>query len=208
MVKAGILDVSIGNILAVAGVLRRLGVDPIFVREELDLKVVTHLILPGVGNMGTFMSRLRAKRLDKGLCSYVGDGKLFGICLGFQALFEYSHEGECDCLGILDGEILPISVLGGDSTHVGHRKIEAAHPLITDEVLCSIRSDQHYYFTHSYYKDESEYCSHFVRFKHAKFTAVVGNGYNVYGTQFHPELSGLAGRQVIKSFLGYDKIKQ
>ncbi len=32
-------------------------------------------------------------------------GKVLGICLGFQSLYSYSYEGDCECLGFLEGEV-------------------------------------------------------------------------------------------------------
>ena len=68
------------------------------------------VILPGVGNFGDAMEKLKGYGLEEVIRETARQGKPFlGICLGLQLLFERSAEAPgVEGLGILKGEILRI----------------------------------------------------------------------------------------------------
>jgi len=198
----GILHVGIGNIAAITGSLRRLAVKPVYVERPIDLHGLTHLILPGVGNMNELMLRLRSTKLDKAIMDFSSHGFILGICLGFQALYQYSDEGSCDCLGLLEGVVVPFSSYGQSSTNIGWSKIESfpsthSHksPILANSVLAHT-----FYFTHSFCVPVCSSTTHIVRVANRHITAA-SNHANIYGTQFHPELSHIHGRSVIQAFI-------
>ena len=198
----GILNIGIGNIPAVTGSLRRLAVKPVFVERPIDLLGLTHLIVPGVGSMRELMLRLRTTNLDQAIKDFSYRGFILGICLGFQAFYQYSDEGKCDCLGLLDGAVVPYSVYGQSSTNIGYSRIEhlpspedPKSPLIANELLASP-----FYFTHSFCVPVCPSTTHILRVGNHAITAASSYG-NIYGTQFHPELSHAHGRSLIQSFL-------
>lgn len=198
--KVGILNVNLGNCFAVDGALRRLGIEPVMVKSPKELSTISHLIIPGVGKMSYFISQLKDLKMDKEIKAYGSCGYILGICLGFQSLFQYSHEGHTECLGILDGIIQPIPTISELSTNVGYAKIE-----INNDCHFSQRIDfcqlARYYFVHSYYLPKGANSLYLTSVGSSYITAFVSNGYNIFGTQFHPELSHSSGRQLLKSFI-------
>jgi len=214
--SVGIVSVGMGNISAIEGALRRLCIQSSRVHTSDDLLAITHLIIPGVGAMGAFMSRLKYNNLYYSLRSFAGHGKILGICLGFQSLYSYSHEGQCDCLDLLEGEVKPIKEFTKISTNIGYLEISERDrvpplvnqiiplkPLLTENV-CMIgrRYRPEYYFTHSYFVPVGKSTTHTAQLDpELCITAASSNGVNIYGTQFHPELSHAIGRTLISQFI-------
>ena len=62
------------------------------------------------------------------------------------------------------------------------------------------------YFVHSFkavLKDRANLCAH--TFYGEEIPAVIGNGKNVFGAQFHPEKSEKVGLNMIKSFVAFTR---
>ena len=216
--RVGILSVGMGNIAAIEGALRRLCIESIQVTGSSELFSVSHLIIPGVGAMGEFMNRVKANGLIHDIRSFAGYGKILGICLGFQSLYSYSQEGNCDCLALLDGEVKSIRDCCHISTNVGYLKVleNRSSPQLSMNIIRSISSASgttpasshrhsqrlEYYFTHSYFVPVQPTSTHIAHISpNLDITAVSSNGKNICGTQFHPELSHSIGRSLISSFL-------
>jgi glutamine amidotransferase len=114
-----------------------------------------------------------------------------------QLLFERGDEGGAQGLGWIPGTV---PQLGASITpHMGWNSIRPrqAHPLLGD----AADPDLAYYFVHSYYVHpiddsvvvgETEYGQW--------FPSLVVQG-SVVGAQFHPELSGSAGRRFIQRYI-------
>jgi glutamine amidotransferase len=214
--SVGIVSVGMGNISAIEGALRRLCIQSSRVHTPNDLLAITHLIIPGVGAMGAFMSRLKHNDLYHSLRSFAGDGKILGICLGFQSLYSYSHEGQCNCLDVLEGEVRPIKAFTKQSTNVGYLEISERNivpppvnqiipskPVLSENVsIIGYKTKLEYYFTHSFFVPIVKSTTHTAQLDHELcITAASSNGVNIYGTQFHPELSHSIGRALISQFV-------
>ena len=166
--------------------------------------------------MGEFMARLRASRLDQAIKAFASHGKILGICLGFQVLYSYSQEGQCECLNLLEGEVKSLSDYTNLTTNVGYLQIINKDPvstelqqivpkksLLSDNISArSHRDNNEYYFTHSYFVPVVNSTTHVAQpDSKTLITAASSNGINIYGTQFHPELSHSIGRTLISQFL-------
>jgi glutamine amidotransferase len=198
----GILNIGIGNIPAIRGCLRRLAVKSVSVERPIDLLGLSHLILPGVGSMHELMLCLHKTGLDQAIRDFASHGFILGICLGFQAFYEYSEEGQCECLGLLQGSVVPYSSYGRSTTNIGYSRIEQCtcfennrYPIIAKDLL-----KYYYYFTHSFCVPIYSSTTHILQVGDQSITAASRQG-NIYGTQFHPELSHAHGRSLIQEFL-------
>ena len=61
---------------------------------------------PGVGALGDCMKGLQSRKMDDWVKSWIREDRPFlGVCLGLQALFEYSEEYDTTGLGILPGKV-------------------------------------------------------------------------------------------------------
>jgi len=196
MTTIGVLDVGIGNSLSIVGSLSRLGCLYKRVTSPEDLQTVTHLIIPGVGHMSSLMSTLQFTGLDTEIRKFAQHHYLLGICLGFQLLFDFSEEGSVPCLGLLPGRVLSLATHAQFSTNVGYRTIFPNGPASPSTPLAP------FYFTHSFFVPPTLETTHISLISHSfPIAASVTNGSNIFGYQFHPELSHSHGRILISNFI-------
>lgn len=197
-----IVDYGVGNLFSLKSSLISVGADVTVTSDPDVLRAADKIILPGVGAFGDAIAKLRESGLDKVIIDEAKGGKpLMGICLGMQLLLEKSYEyGEHDGLGLIPGEIRPISdVIPQDLKipHIGWNYLtfgEEKHPIFK-----YLDEGDFVYFVHSYYGAN---CSDYVIADTeygAKLTAAVANK-NVCGCQFHPEKSGCVGLSILKAF--------
>jgi glutamine amidotransferase len=126
---------------------------------------------------------------------------VLGICLGMQLLFTRGEEGgDVEGLGLVEGTVRRLSDMGCllRIPHVGWNNVNFD---IDDPLLRKIESGADFYFVHSY----AAMCAHPSNVLCSTeygvdFCAAVRRS-NVMGTQFHPEKSSLAGRQLLQNFL-------
>jgi glyceraldehyde 3-phosphate dehydrogenase len=104
-VKVALIDYGAGNLSSVANALRELGVTPVIAAAPDELAGATHLVLPGVGSFGDCMAQLGSRGLLAAIREWVEAGKpYFGICLGYQILFDSSEESPgVEGLGLVRG---------------------------------------------------------------------------------------------------------
>ena len=80
------------------------------------------------------------------------DLPFFGICLGFQALFEFSEEGDTQGLGIFEGSVKrfpPASETQLKVPHMGWNSVSFNDDsALTDGIKSG---EDQFYFVHSYY---------------------------------------------------------
>jgi len=162
---------------------------------------------PGVGAIRDCMAEINRLGFGQLLREQIATGKpVLGICVGMQALMEYSEENNgVDCIGILPGQVkffgehlqdgVPVKL-----PHMGWNQVEEnPHPLWAD-----IPQSSRFYFVHSYYVHAqgrqlvAASCDYGVR-----FDAALARD-NVFAVQFHPEKSHTAGLQLLKNFLHWD----
>ena len=102
----GIVDYNAGNIKSVERSLLALGIDYKISKNPKELENVDRVIFPGVGEAAFAMEQLQKSGFDSFLKDFAASGKpLLGICLGSQVIFDYSEEGNVDCLGLVKGTV-------------------------------------------------------------------------------------------------------
>ncbi len=183
------------NLASLTFALKRLGAEA-EVTEDPDIVMdANHVILPGVGTALDAIKRLERIGLKNTIPQLTQP--VLGICLGMQLLFSGSDEDNTRCLGIIDGQAhrfkanqkLPIPQMGWNQL-----QLVGKSPLLKD-----ISEGDYVYFIHSYAVPEGNYTRASCNYGQ-KFSAVVEQK-NFYGTQFHPERSGLLGAKVLANFL-------
>ena len=92
--KIAIIDYDAGNLANVVRAATRAGLDVVVTRDSEEIREAKAMILPGVGAMKDAMDHLSGYGLTDIIREEVRKGKkLAGICLGMQALYEFSEEG-------------------------------------------------------------------------------------------------------------------
>ena len=196
-----IIDYGVGNLFSLKSSLNSIGADIVVSRDEKIIKKADKLILPGVGAFEDAAKKLKELSLDELIISEVNKGKeILGICLGMQMLFEKSYEfGEHKGLGLLKGEISPISDVIPDNLKIPHIGWNSLNIKKSNSKLFKyVNEGDFVYFVHSYYATKSEDVLATSEYG-AELTAAVEKE-NIFGCQFHPEKSGKVGLNILKAF--------
>ena len=196
-----IIDYGVGNLSSLKSSLHLIGAETIVTSDAKLIKDADKILLPGVGAFEDAARKLRETGLGELVKEEAKNGKpLLGICLGMQLLFEKSFEyGEHEGLGLIDGEIRPISdVIPSDLKipHIGWNALDFKNK---SELFKYIKDGDFVYFVHSYYAKTSGENVIATSEYGANLTAAVAKD-NVFGCQFHPEKSGDVGLNILRAF--------
>ena len=196
-----IIDYGVGNLFSLTASFAAIGASVTVTGDPEIIKKADKLILPGVGAFEDAAKKLRDSGLAEIIREEAAQSKpIMGICLGMQLLFERSFEyGEHEGLGLIPGEVRPISDVIGEGLKIPHI---GWNPLILNgenPLFKYVKDGDCVYFVHSYYAAN---CDDYViaRAEYgADLTAAVARG-NVMGCQFHPEKSGKVGLSILRAF--------
>lgn len=193
-----ILDYGVGNLYSLWKALERRSVEPKVSKNLPQREGLQGLILPGVGSFSAAAKRLSSVR--QRLIRLAEDGTpILGVCLGMQLFFERSEEGEGRGLSLIAGEVvkLPSSV---KTPHIGWNTLQSVKKSPVTE---GVEDGSWVYFVHSYHpRPQSKRTVVAESSYGVDFPAVVASE-NIFGTQFHPEKSGVAGAKILQNFIAY-----
>ena len=195
-----IIDYDAGNLKSVEKALLALGEDVLVTCDREKLLAADKVILPGVGNFGDAMEKLKSYGLVSVIHELAEMGKPFlGICLGLQLLFERSDEAPgVEGLGILKGEIVRIP--DGEELKVPHIGWNSLHLQNDGRLFRNLPEEPYVYFVHSYYlKAEDPEIVKATTEYGVTIDASVEQG-NVFACQFHPEKSSRVGLKILENF--------
>ncbi len=201
--KVAVIDYGMGNLMSVFRAWQYVGGDAriISAPEQLDTNDI--LVFPGQGAIVDTMKLLKRTGFDELLRFWIGSDKpFFGICLGMQALFESSEEGNCDCLGIFKGRVRKLTPPREFKVpHMGWDNVDFTRGH-ADYMLEGINPSDQFYFVHSYYLDTKDRNLIFGQTEYGgtRFTSAIARG-NLVATQFHPEKSQAKGLLLYKNYL-------
>ena len=212
--EVGIINYRTGNSRSFSYALDHCAIPNRLVDSPADCASVTHLVLPGVGAADVTMTSLT----ESGWVSYLndrvrGEGLPFlGVCVGLQVLFDYSEEGDVECLGWLPGYVRRFTAPGLRIPHMGWNAVEAAgvttlnntadatHPLRAQFI-----DPQYFYFVNSFHAVPPDPRHVLATTDYGgPFASVVGSG-PLVATQFHVEKSGHMGLNILRTFAALTK---
>ncbi len=200
--RIGVIDYGGGNLQNVLNVLSHIGHPGSLVSSPEDLENVDKLIFPGVGSFGDCIEEIDRKNLRGALIDWLeADKPFFGICLGYQVLFESSEESpDAKGLGFFKGQVVKFpGDMGLKVPHMGWNKVE---PLDSDLYIWKGSPDPLFlYFVHSFFPrpENREIISSQAEYGDA-FASSIASG-NIFAGQFHPERSQDAGLRLVQNFL-------
>lgn len=205
--RLAVLDYGMGNLRSVARAWEHAGAEVRIAASPQDVGGADALVFPGQGAIVDAMRQLRATGFDRLIRKWVGaDKPFFGICLGLQALFEHSEEGDTPALGILPGGVRRFVSPPGAGLkipHMGWNEVTFASAREPDPLITGIgRSGAQFYFVHSYYAVPARKEDIFgtTGYGSGEFCSAVRRG-RLVATQFHPEKSQEVGLTLYGNFL-------
>jgi glutamine amidotransferase len=196
-----IVDYDIGNIAAVANMLKRLGLECQISKKPLEIQNSQRIILPGNGAFDACMRNLRASGLVSVLEDLVIGDKIpiLGICVGAQMMGIGSAEGREPGLGWIDMHVERFpSIPNLRIPHMGWNKVEntqKGHLLTKD-----LGSDSRFYFVHSYYMVPKRPSDVLMKSSYGIDFAAAVCREHIAGVQFHPEKSHRYGKNLLVAF--------
>lgn len=197
-----LVDYGMGNLRSVEKALQRVGGKVRIVKTAAEFADADRLVLPGVGAFGDCMKNLRSQGLDDAIRNFIRSGKPFlGICLGYQALFERSEEGDSGAgLGIFKGSVVRFPSSSLKVPQIGWNQI--AFRRADCPLLRGVRDGSHVYFVHSYFPKPADPSIECASTDYgAPFASMVWKD-NLFACQFHPEKSQAVGLKMLENFVG------
>lgn len=194
-----IIDYGVGNVRSVTNAFRYIGSDITVSCDPAVIAKAHGLILPGVGASGYAMEKV-APIADVIKQEALSGKPLLGICVGFQLLFDESHEmGTHPCLGLIGGKVIPIPTdMDLTIPHMGWNYVTFDAGM---KLFDTLGDGRHFAFANSFYAQVDDPDAKLATTEYGiSITGAVEKG-NIYGTQFHPEKSANDGLQVLKNFV-------
>jgi glutamine amidotransferase len=191
-----LVDYGARNLQSVANALAFLGAEFEITDDATRVAAAGKIVFPGVGTASSCMRALRICDLDSVLRE--AQTPVLGICLGMQALTQFSTEGteDVECLGVMPGYTarfrgeVKLPQIGWNSVAL----------LRDDPLFFGLGSGEHFYFLHAYrVHTNPENVLAETEYGDAYPSAV--RRANFWGVQFHPEKSGQAGLRLLKNFV-------
>lgn len=198
-----VIDTGICNLRSVTKALEAAGAAPVVVRTPGEVRDsgAAGLVLPGVGALRDCVRSLLSSGLDTTVRDWIALERPFlGVCLGMQALFDESEEGDVKGLGLIRGRVVrfrlqaPLKV-----PHMGWNTVRfvrgatALQEGLADE-------GEAFYFVHSYHCVPADRGLVLAECDYGgPFVAALARG-SMFATQFHPEKSQAKGLRIYRNF--------
>ncbi len=190
-----------GNLRSVSRALSAVGADPFLVNSPQLADKADAVVFPGQGAIADCMDCLKRTEFDTFLKEWIAaDRPFLGVCLGLQALFERSEEGDRAGLGVFPGVISRFK--SAPSLRIPHMGWNEAIFKESSPLTDGLRVEgEPFYFVHSYRLVETDPKLVWCETDYAgRFVSGVRRG-KVMATQFHPEKSQVKGLQIYRNFL-------
>jgi imidazole glycerol phosphate synthase glutamine amidotransferase subunit len=189
-----IVPTGTANLASVRAALVRLGVRPCLATAAAMIEDATHVVLPGVGSFGAAVAGLREAGFDAALADRIQAGRAtLAMCVGLQVLFEASDESpNAAGLAVLPGRVGRFL----DTVRVP----QFGWNRVVPESGCRLIEPGYAYFANSYRVLEAPGCAIATAEHGGRFVAALERA-GVLACQFHPELSGTYGRDLIARWL-------
>lgn len=209
--KLSILDYGVSNLKSVKKAFEFLNCDVTIISDAQSISSSDIIIFPGQGAFGQSTRHLNDLNLTQALRTHIEKQKpFFGICLGFQLLFQGSEEASDQTgLSIFPGHFkkFKTDMKASETTflkvpQMGWNTLDASK---NSQLLANLPPQPYVYFVHSYYIDQTtpSIVSSTTTYGLPYISSIQAD--HVWGTQFHPEKSGDTGLQILKNFISFCK---
>ena len=205
--------IDMGNLHSVRKALERVAHSTrvVVTSDPEEIRRSDSVVFPGQGEMGRCLAALDSHGLREVLLEAVRKKPFLGICLGLEALFEFSEEGGgIPGLGLFPGRVRLFppermhEAASGRVLKVPHMGWNQVRQLRAHALWRGIPQDARFYFVHSYYVEcaDARYATGSTDYG-VTFTSAAARG-NVFALQCHPEKSAHTGLQLLRNFVNWD----
>lgn len=192
-----VCDYGIGNLRSAEKALQHLGAAASLVADPAALHHAQGVVLPGVGAFGRCAAALEHSGMADAVVSVIEEGTPFlGICIGFQLLYEGSEEDPgAQGLGVFPGQVRALS----PEVKRPQMQWNEVHAIAPSGLLAGFHEPPWVYFVHSYAPQVGE--ETVATCDYGGTVAAASEAANVWGVQFHPEKSSVAGLGILANFV-------
>ena len=197
-----VIDYGMGNLRSVAKAVEAAGGAVRIVTRPDEITSAAGLVLPGVGALADCITALKSGGLDQAVSEWIrADRPFLGVCLGLQALFDFSEEADTQGLGFFPGRVVRFKVSAGlKIPHMGWNTVRFTQPGSPLTVGLATEGEA-FYFVHSYHCVPADPALVLAECEYGgRFTAAIARG-RCFATQFHPEKSQAKGLQLYRNFV-------
>ena len=190
-----VVPTGIANMASVAAAFRRIGTELSEAQSPEEIRSADRLVLPGVGAFAAAMERIDERQWRQALVDRIGEGRpTLAICLGMQLLCEKSDESPgVSGLGVVSGTVtrlpehLTVPQLGWNQ--------------VTPAPGSRFLTPGWAYFANSYRLTSvpNDWTSARTSYG-GSFVSAIERG-DLLACQFHPELSGDWGSELLSRWL-------
>lgn len=210
MTTVAVIDYGMGNLRSVCKAIEHVAprATVTLTAEASAIRAADRVVFPGQGAIGGCITALAQGGLRESVTEALQRKPFLGICLGLQALYDFSEEGGgTPCLKVLPGSVKRFNLRDRSLKvpHMGWNQVrqERAHRLWD-----GIDQDARFYFVHSYYADSADLKDAVGTTEYGlRFTAAAARD-NIFAVQFHPEKSARAGLRLLENFVAWDGNRQ
>ncbi|MDQ5909689.1 MAG: Imidazole glycerol phosphate synthase subunit HisH [Pseudomonadota bacterium] len=207
MASIAIIDYGMGNLRSVAKALEHVApqAQVRVTQQRHDILNADRVVFPGQGSIRDCMQELARWDLVDVVKDAARSKPFLGLCLGPQALLEFSEEnGGVAGLNVLPGRVVWFGELhdpvSGERLKVPHMGWNQVHQVRPHPLWAGIAQDSRFYFVHSYYLQPADETLVAGRTGYGfDFASAIARD-NIFAVQFHPEKSAQAGLRLLANF--------
>jgi glutamine amidotransferase len=199
--RIAVLDYGIGNLRSAEKALQHVGASARLVTDPGEVEAAAAVVLPGVGAFGACARALRESGLETPARQAIDAGvPFFGVCIGFQLLYEGSVESPgAEGLGVFGGKVAALP-RGVKHPQMQWNRLERAENQGEEPVpLRGLGPRPWVYFVHSFAPPVGDETVAVCDYG-GPVAALVARG-SLWGAQFHPEKSGVTGLKLLSNFV-------
>jgi imidazole glycerol-phosphate synthase subunit HisH len=207
--RIALIDYGMGNLQSVGKALEISGAEIVLADKPSKIKGCGGMVLPGVGSFYPAITTLKKTGLFEAVNEFVSLKKpFFGICLGFQLIFDRStEEGSNKGFAMVKGEVKRFNFKKTSGKkkmnipHMGWNTVKIQNNPWAKKMFMGVKDNSYFYFVHSYYpalvqKNDAAGITDYG----VKFCSAIARE-SIWASQFHPEKSGETGLTLLRNFI-------